>query len=109
MKLGNKKSIWEDLSKEIAQIFDSITVKARPRKMSTDVKEIRWARTSVRGTTNQATGSLELEEKDLGSRNPGIPGTGHSLAGLSGLGVCELKQGIAEVLGICCEVLLGSR
>jgi hypothetical protein len=92
--LGNKKSIWEDPSREVAQIFDGTTVKARPRKRNTDVEGIGRARTSVRGTTNQAAGSLEPEEKDLGRRNPGIPGTGHSLAGLSGLGVCERKQGI---------------
>ena len=106
MKLGNKKSIWEDPSREVAQIFDGTTIKARPRKRNTNVKGIGRARTSVRGTTNQATGSLEPEEKDLGRRNPEVPGTGHSLAGPSGLGICELKQGIAEVLEICCEVLL---
>ena len=94
MKLGNKKSIWEDPSREVAQIFDGTTVKARPRKRNTDVEGIGWARTSVRGTTNQAAGSLEPEKKDLRRRNPGIPETGHSLTGLSGLGVCKQKQGI---------------
>ena len=107
MKLGNKKSIWEDPSREVAQIFDGTTVKARPRKRNTDVEGIGWARTSVRGTTNQAARSLELEKKDLRRRNLRIPGTGHSLARLSGLEVCELKQGIAKVLEICYEVLSG--
>ena len=107
MKLGNKKSIWEDPSREVAQIFDSTTVKARPRKRNTDVEGIRRARTSVRGTINQAAGSLEPEEKDLGRQNPRIPETGHSFIRLSELGVCELKQDIAEVLEICYEVLLG--
>jgi len=46
--LGNKKSIWEDPSREVAQIFDGTTVKARPRKRNTDVEGIGRARTSVR-------------------------------------------------------------
>ena len=74
--------------------------------MSTDMEEIGRARISVRGTTNQAARSLEPKEKNLRRQNPEVSGTGHSLAGPSGLGVCELKQGIAKVLGICCEVLL---
>ena len=65
MKLGNKKSIWEDLSREVAQIFDGTTVKARPRKRNTDVEGIGRARTSGKGYRNQAAGSLEPEEKDL--------------------------------------------
>ena len=92
--MGNKKSIWEDLNREIAQIFDGTTVKARPRKRNTDVEGIGRARTSGEGTTNQATRSLEPEEKNLRRQNPRILGTGHNLAGLSGLGVCEQKQGI---------------
>ena len=87
IEIENKKSIWEDLSREIAQIFNDITVKTRSRKMSTDVEKIRQARTLVRSTTNQAAGSLEPEKKDLRRRNLRVPGTGHSLTEPSGLGV----------------------
>ena len=74
MKLENKKSIWKDPSREVAQIFDGTTVKASPRKRNTDVEGIGRARTSVRGTTNQTARSLEPEEKDLRRRNPGYQG-----------------------------------
>ena len=74
LKLENKKSTWEDLSREVAQIFDGTTVKARPRKMSSDVDGIGQTRTSMRGTTNQTAESLELVEKELERQTPGYQG-----------------------------------
>ena len=50
---------WEDPSREVAQIFDDITVKARSRKQIPMWKNQAGKNLQVRGTTNQATRELD--------------------------------------------------
>src|ERR1043165_6133179 len=77
LKVGNKKFIWEDLSREVAQIFDGTTVKARPRKRNTDVEGIGRARTSGEGyhqpgrqkSRTGGKGSREAKPQDTRNRS----------------------------------------
>ncbi|CAG8630842.1 9947_t:CDS:2, partial [Paraglomus occultum] len=73
---------WEDLSREVTQIFNSITVKARPRKQIPMWRN--WAGKNLWGQVTVLPSYLNWESKIR-------------------------SKGILKVLGICCEVGTGVR